>query len=225
MEILNMATKATKPATAKTGNSFTSLKDAGFQQAGLHSTLSEIARFVISQDASFPNEVSSEVRDALYEGYRLRFSQLKPAKTYAVINDHYVEATPDHLGNDKVEKIAVGVEYAFSYSQQEFGKLKNTKPALHALIGAVRDTTVSYCSNRLGDLKRTAKTVLGEDKPKDRKRSANKDFAEFVDEWFKTTAPDRLKSANARGDASAQIKRFNDAKVAFMTKWLHADAK
>jgi hypothetical protein len=222
---LNMASKATKSAKTQTSTSFTSLKDAGFQQAGTHSTMADIARYVMSQDATFPAEVSQTVRDALYEGYRLKFSHLNPAKPYAVINDHYVEATQEHLTNDKVEKILVGVEYAFSYSQQEFGKLKNTKPALHALIGGVRDKTVSYCSNRLGDLKRTAKTVLGEDKPKDRKRSANKDFAEFVDEWFKTSAPDRLKSANARGDASADIKRFNDAKVAFMTKWRHADAK
>lgn len=219
--------KATKSATTQTSIvGFSSIKDAGFQQAGAYQTTENIARYVVSQDASFPETVSDEVRDALYEGYRLKFAQLEPAKTYAVINDHYVLATPEHESSASVEKISIGVEYGYSFSQQEFGKLKNTKPALHALIKDVREKTQNYCSNRLGDLKRTAKKILALQKGETvGTRSANKDFAEFVDTWFNDLALTKLKTAKSRGDSTADEKRFNAAKVAFMTKWIHSDAK
>ena len=66
-------------------------------------------------------------------------------------------------------------------------------------------------------MKRAATKILNEGK--ERQRGVNKDFYEFVEAWFKDTAPDRLKSAKNRGDTSADDKRFNEAKVAFMVKW------
>ena len=207
-----------KPAAAFTRTpSFTSLKDSAFQQAGAAQTLESVARYAIEKIEGFPKEVPSEAKDELYEGYRMKFDALNPKKTYAVINDHYVLATQEHMDAKNVEKIEVGVAYAFSYSSQEFGKLANTRPALHALIKEVREKCSTYCSNRMGDLKRAANKILNEGK--ERNRSANKDFAEFVDAWMKDSAPTRLKSAKARGDATADEKRFNEAKVAFMVKW------
>jgi hypothetical protein len=69
----------------------------------------------------------------------------------------------------------------------------------------------------MSDLKRRANTILNEGK--ERTRTANKNFAEFVDEWFKEIAPTRLKGAKNRGDSTAMDKKFNEAKVAFMVKW------
>ena len=207
-----------KPAVAFTQTpSFTSLKDSAFQQAGAAQTLESVARYAIERIEGFPKEVPSEAKDELYEGYRMKFDALNPKQTYAVINDHYVLATQEHMDAKNVEKIEIGVAYAFSYSSQEFGKLANTRPALHALIKEVREKCSTYCSNRLGDLKLAATKILNEGK--ERNRSANKDFAEFVDAWMKDSAPTRLKSAKARGDATADEKRFNEAKVAFMVKW------
>ena len=194
-----------------------SLKDGAFQQAGAAQTLEDVARYVLSKVPGFPKDIPTEGRDELYEGYRMKFDILKPKQTYAVINDHIVLATPEHLAAKNVEKIEIGVAYAFSYSSQEFGKLANTRPELHKLVKEVRDACSTYCSNRYGDLKRAANKILNEGK--ERQRGANKDFAEFVETWFKDTAPDRLKSASARGDATANDKRFNEAKVAFMVKW------
>ncbi len=196
---------------------FKSLKDSAFQQAGAAQTLEDVARYVLGLVPGFPKDIPSETRDELYDGYRMKFDTLKPAQTYAVINDHIVLATDEHKKAKNVEKIDIGVAYAFSYSSQEFGKLANTRPELHKLLKDVRDTCNTYCSNRLGDLKRAATKILNNGK--DRQRGANKDFAEFVEAWFKDTAPDRLKSASARGDSSADSKRFNEAKVAFMVKW------
>jgi hypothetical protein len=200
-----------------TEKTFKSLKDSAFQQAGAAQTLEDVARYVLGLVPGFPKDIPSETRDELYDGYRMKFDTLKPAQTYAVINDHIVLATDEHIKAKNVEKIVIGVAYAFSYSSQEFGKLANTRPELHKLLKDVRDNCSTYCSNRLGDLKRAATKILNNGK--DRQRGANKDFAEFIEAWFKDTAPDRLKSALARGDISADSKRFNEAKVAFMVKW------
>ena len=196
---------------------FTSLKDLGYQQAGNFEKSISMAQYALDNIVGFPADVPSEAKDSLYEGYRMKFNELQPTKMYAVINDHYVHATPEHIAAKNVEKIEIGVAYAYSYSSQEFGKLANTNPALHGLIKEIREKCSTYCSNRLGDLKRAAKTILNKDKT--RERTANKDFAEFVEAWFKDTAPDRLKSASSRGDSSADAKRFNEAKVAFMVRW------
>lgn len=218
-----MATKAKKDVEFATQPAFTSLKDSAFQQAGAHQTLESVARYALAQIKDFPKEVPTEAKDALYEGYRMKFNALQPALMYAVINGHYVRASIEHCANDSVEKIEIGVPYAYSYSAQEFGKLANTNPALHALIKEIREKCSTYCSNRLGDLKRAANKILNEGK--ERNRGVNKDFGEFIEDWFKEVAPTRLISAKNRGDKSADDKRFNEAKVAFMVKWRHADAK
>ena len=212
-----MATSAAKVVESATQVSFTSLKDSAFQQAGAHQTLESVAQYVLANVKDFPKEVPSEAKDALYEGYRMKFDALKPAVMYAVINGHYVLASEEHKTAKNVEKVEIGIPYAYSYSAQEFGKLANTNPALHALVKEIREKTSTYCSNRLGDLKRAATRILNDGQ--DRKRTANKDFAEFVEEWFKETAPTRLKSASSRRDATADDKRFNEAKVAFMVIW------
>ena len=218
-----MANKAPKVVESATQVSFTSLKDSAFQQAGAHQTLESVAQYVLANVKDFPKEIPSEAKDSLYEGYRMKFDVLKPAVMYAVINGHYVLASEEHKAAKNVEKVEIGIPYAYSYSAQEFGKLANTNPALHALVKEIREKCSTYCSNRLGDLKRAATRILNEGK--DRKRTANKDFAEFIDDWFKETAPTRLKSAKSRSDKSADEKRFNEAKVAFMVVWKHSDAK
>lgn len=219
----------TKPKTAKSetstspvadamlNNSFASFKDGAFQQAGADSTLESFARYCIEKISGFPKEIPSEAKDEIYEGYRMRFDQLFPKKVYAVIDGHYVRATQEHMDALSVEKIEIGVAYAYSYTSQEFGKLANTRPALHNLVKMIREKCSTYCSNRMSDLKRRANTILNEGK--ERTRTANKNFEEFVEEWFKETAPTRFKGAKARGDTTANEKRFNDAKVAFMVKW------
>jgi len=218
-----MAKSAVKALESAKQVSFTSLKDSAFQQAGAHQTLESVARYALEKIKDFPKEVPTEAKDSLYEGYRMKFDALQPAVMYAVINGHYVLASEEHKAAKNVEKVEIGVPYAYSYSAQEFGKLANTNPALHALVKGIREKTSTYCSNRLGDLKRAATRILNDGK--ERQRGVNKDFAEFVEAWFKDTAPDRLKSAKHRGDTSADDKRFNEAKVAFMVAWKHSEAK
>ena len=197
---------------------FTSLSDAAYKQAGAFEVTDSVAHFVISKAPTFPDDVPSEVKDELYKGYRQKFSQLKGVTQYAVIGDHIVVATEEHKANAKVEKIEIGVEYAFSYTSQEFGKLRNERPALHTIIAEVREKSATYCSNRLADLKRAVRKI--KNAGVERQRTANKNFAEYIDKFF-VDSLDRLKSAKARGDNTADVDRFNKAKVAFMTAWKH----
>jgi hypothetical protein len=122
------------------------------------------------------------------------------------VNDHYILATPEQIKNAKVEKIEVGVAYAFAYSSQEFGKLKNTNPALHGIVKVIRDDVADYCSNRLGDLKRACKRILA-------KRNGNTttrttlDFAESMLKAFEAQEKS-VKVKQAKGDTTANSAKF-----------------
>ena len=205
-----MAKTATQPEVVK------DLESLGYQQAGNFEASQVLVRFALDNIKGFPDDVPSESRDTLYKGYRKRLNELNPAKTYAVIGGHYVTPTSEQLTNNKVEKVVIGVEYAFSFTSQEFGKLAQQNPELHKLVKDIRERTSTYCSNRLADLKRAARKVLNAGK--ERKRVGNKNFSEFIDEFF-TSAFDRLRTAKARGDQDADEARFTRAKVAFMVEW------
>ena len=187
-------------------STFTSLKDLGYQQAGTGDSLDNQAEYALQHISGFPEDISSEAREMLYEGYRQRKSERNPAKAYAVVNDHYVLATPEHIKNAKIEKIEIGVAYAFSYSSQEFGKLKNTNPALHGIIKLIRDDVGDYCSNRLGDLKRACKKILAKRNGTTSTRTTL-DFAESMSKTFEAQEKS-VKVKQAKGDTTANSAKF-----------------
>ena len=184
--------------------SISSLKDLGYQQAKTGDSLDTQAQFALDNITGFPEDVPSEAKDALYDGYRMRYSERKPATMYAVINDHYVLATPEQVQNKKVEKVEMGVAYAFSYSSQEFGKLKNTNPALHGIIKTIRDDVADYCSNRLGDLKRASKKLIAK---KDGTSRITLDFAQSMLKAFEAQEKS-VKVKQAKGDTTANSAKF-----------------
>jgi hypothetical protein len=184
--------------------SISSLKDLGYQQAKTGDSLETQAQFALDNITGFPEDVPSEAKEALYDGYRMRYSERKPATMYAVINDHYVLATEEHLKNKKVEKVEMGVAYAFSYSSQEFGKLKNTNPALHGIIKTIRDDVADYCSNRLGDLKRASKKLIAK---KDGTSRITLDFAQSMLKAFEAQEKS-VKVKQAKGDTTANSAQF-----------------
>jgi hypothetical protein len=155
--------------------------------------------------------VPAEARAELYEGYRLRCNDNKPPITYAMIDGHYVLATEEHIKNKKVEKIEIGVAYAFSYTSQEFGKLANTNPALHKIIQKWRSDVVDYCSNRLGDLKAKANKLLKKGQPSTR---TTLDFVQSMTNVF-TAQEKSVKVKQAKGDTTADPAKFKIAVTAF----------
>lgn len=192
-----------------------SLKDLGYQQAKTGDSLETQAQFALDNITGFPEDVPSEAKDALYDGYRMRYSERKPATMYAVINDHYVIATDEHVKNKKIEKIEIGVAYAFAYSSQEFGKLKNANPALHGIIKVIRDDVADYCSNRLGDLKRAAKRLITK---LDGASRTTLDFAQSMLKAFEAQEKS-VKIKQAKGDTTADTAKFSLAVKAFWTTY------
>lgn len=195
----------------------TSLKDGAYKQAVANDRMRLVARYVMEQSKGFPETVADEVKEQLYDGYRLRFNEVNKPSTYAVVNDHYllIDGSNPALENEK-EKVVIGVDYCFAYSQQQYGKLKNENPYLHAIVKEWRDKVNTYCSNRLGDLKRQARTILNENVKKE--RGATADFAKRLDEVFKDLAV-KCKNAKARGDETADEGKYATARQAFMTAW------
>jgi len=198
----------------------TSLKDGAYKQAVANDRMRGVARFVMDQAKGFPETVADEVKEQLYDGYRLRFNEVNKAERYAIVNDHYllIDGSNPAL-EDEREKVVVGVDYAFSFSQQQYGKLKNENPYLHAIIKSWRDKVNTYCSNRLGDLKRQARTILNEGKTKE--RGATLDFNQRVVEVFKGDQGliVKCKNAKSRGDETANEAKLKLAVDAFMVQW------
>ena len=190
---------------------FASLRDMGYQQAKTGDNLTTQAQFAIDTIMGFPADIPAEAKSELYAGYQLRYNENHPAETYAVINGHYVKATDEQVKNKKVEKVEIGVAYAFSYSSQEFGKLANTNPALHAIVKKWRSDVSDYCSNRLGDLKRAATKLLNKGKTTQRQTL---DFAESAKKVFDQLG-NSVKVKAGRGDTTADPVKFKQAVDAF----------
>ena len=190
---------------------FASLRDMGYQQAKTGDNLTTQAQFAIDTITGFPADIPAEAKSELYAGYQLRYNENHPAETYAVINGHYVKATDEQVKNKKVEKVEIGVAYAFSYSSQEFGKLANTNPALHAIVKKWRSDVSDYCSNRLGDLKSKATKLLNKGKTSTR---TTLDFVQSVTKTFEQL-DSSAKVKQSRGDTTADPVKFRTAVTAF----------
>lgn len=190
---------------------YKSLRDMGYAQAKTGDSLAEQAQFALDNIPGFPADVPAEARAELYSGYQLRFNENRPPVTYAVINGHYTLATGEQLSNTKVEKIDIGVAYAFSYSSQEFGKLASTNPALHTILKKWRDDVSDYSSNRLRELKNAATKLLNAGKTQQRKTL---DFAESMTKVFEAQAKS-VKVKAGRGDSTADEAKYKVAVAAF----------
>jgi hypothetical protein len=194
---------------------FASIRDFGYQQAKTGDSLVNQAQYALDNFTGFPEDIPAETKSELYSGYQLRFGENNPAKMYAVINDHYVLATEEHVKNKKVEKIEMGVAYAYSYSSQEFGKLANTNPALHKLVKVTRDKFTTYASNKLGDLRREAKKILNAGKTSTR---TTMDFTQSMTKLFDAQSKS-VKVKQDRGDTTADLVKFKSAVKAFWTAY------
>jgi hypothetical protein len=194
---------------------YKSLTDLGYAQAKTSDTLTEQAKYAIEHIAGFPADISPESKAELYTGYQKRWAEKHPAEVYAVINGHYVKATPEHVANKSVEKISVGLDFAFSMTSQDFGKLKNTEPEKHALVAKVREQVSVYCSNRLGDLKRAATKLLNVNAERTR---TTLDFTQSVQKVFDALSKS-VKVKNGKGDTTAEPAKFALAVKAFWTTY------
>lgn len=186
-----------------------SKKDLGYRAAKQRDGFGSLKAWGKAHVVGFPSDISKDDELEIKSGMQQRYAELKPAIEYGVVEGQYLPLSG--LASRPKEVVKIGVEYAYSFTQQQFGKLKGENPNLHKVIKEVRDNTSTYVSNTYKELTKPESVK--------RERGASKDFDEFVKAWFDDTAKTRLVSAKARGDLTADDKRFSKAKVAFMTIW------
>ena len=199
----------------------TSLKDGAYKQARAGDTVKSVARYCLSNVVGFPEDIPKDALEQLNEGYRLRFSENNPPKQYAVIDDKYLLVNDSNNLKEASNKKLIGVDFAFSFNQQVFGKLKETEPYMYPIVKQIRKEVQTYCSNRINDLKREARRIQNEGK--ENARTAVKDFTEVVDAVFndgKTGLIARCGSAKKRDDVTADLDKLKQSIKAFNLVWL-----
>lgn len=205
----------TKTAIAVDAIMPTSNKDAAYKFARAGETSTTIARYIVDNNPSFPDEVSKELKADLNAGFMLRASELWGDEFYKLGDG----GTYIPMGNSIVLKnvapegsIRVGLSYCFAMSQQEFGQLKNKDPQLHGIVKPMRDKFSKYSHNNISALKLAARTLLNDGKS--RERGATKNFTEALTDMFEAYDK-RVKNAEARNDETASHVQFRVARDAF----------
>jgi hypothetical protein len=224
-----MATK-TKIAMAITSVDVTpiaSLTDLGYRQGATRDALQNQARYAIDNIVGFPEEIDDASKSQLEKGYMMRYNDNYPAKTYGIVDGNYLDfATLEKDAQAKIkEKVEIGVDVVFSYTQQEYGKLKSTDPAKYAAFKPWREAFIDYKSGCLSDLKAAARKLL---KKKDgAERAPNLDFAEWIERKDGTDTVGvladmitRCRTASKRKDATADLERLTKSIAAFKAIWI-----
>ena len=127
------------------------IKSQGYAQAVAVDSIYAIAQWCLANISGFPVKADIDVkaREQLYAGYRLRRNEI---------------FKPESSVTDGGKEIAVSVDIAYSYTSNEFGKLKESQPLLHKAVGEVRIATDKYCSQRYSRLLQTGVAILNEGK-------------------------------------------------------------
>lgn len=158
----------------------------------------------------------------------MRYNDNNPPVTYGIVDGNYlVLDSLDKDMQDKVkEKVVIGVDVVFSYTQQEYGKFKASDPAKYAAYSVWREGFIDYRSGCLSDLKAAARKELKKISG-DTERAPNLDFAEYIERKDGTTnigvlvdMQTRCRTAHKRKDATADLERLNKAIAAFKAIWI-----
>ena len=197
----------------------TNLEDLGFKHGSALKTVNHLAKWALDNVKGFPSEVSSDDVLTVRKGYAHRWSLDHPAVEYVVIEGNYLRASDLKDIPAKAERVIIGHDVAFSFTQQQAGKLKEThSPEYHKLIADVRQAVNAYTSNCWGKLVTAGNTVKLELSGVKKERTANLDFDEYLyhkDKGVFNAMQTRCKNARAKGDMTADEKRLQKAIVAF----------
>jgi hypothetical protein len=203
----------------------TSLEDLGFKHGGALNTVKQLASWAIDNVKGFPENVSADDVLSVRKGYLHRYSLDNPAKTYVVIENKLCLESDLVLSGIDIPKTAerrnIGVDYAFSFTSQEAGKLKESESepkGTYKIVSEIRTDANKYTSNAWGKLVTEGVKVSNDRKGIKPERKANLDFYEFLydkDKGVLSLMQTRCKNAKVKGDSTADEKRLAKAIVAF----------
>jgi hypothetical protein len=173
----------------------------------------------------FPESASADDVLKVRKGYLHRYSLDNPAKTYVVIENKLCLESDLVLSGIDIPKTAerrnIGVDYAFSFTSQEAGKLKESESepkGTYKIVSEIRTDANKYTSNAWGKLVTEGVKVSNDRKGIKPERKANLDFYEFLydkDKGVLSIMQTRCKNAKVKGDSTADEKRLAKAIVAF----------
>jgi hypothetical protein len=203
----------------------TSLEDLGFKHGGALNTVKQLASWAIDNVKGFPESVSADDILTVRKGYLHRYALDNPAKTYIVIEDKLCLENDLVLSGIDIPKNAerrnIGVDYAFSFTSQEAGKLKESESepkGTYKIVSEIRTDANKYTSNAWGKLVTEGVKVSNARKGIKPERKANLDFYEFLydsDKGILSLMQTRCKNAKVKGDTTADEKKLNKAIIAF----------
>jgi len=219
-----MQSKVKKPETI-VSTEIVSLEDAGYKTASNLDGNYSIARFVMSQDSKFPNEITDETKRSLYVGFQRKNNENVGHKYYYYSRDDKtgqnvlipIKALED--APKGTETVDVTVDYAMSLSTYEYSQLRDTNPALKPIVKDRREAFSKYASECLKSLASCANKILNGDKPKERKPNDN--FRQAIEKIFngdgvKNGGLDKkVKLSVSNGDVTADEVMYRMAKEAF----------
>jgi len=210
-------TKA-KTQTAKAVTTFTSITDVALQHGRAEGNIKACAEYALDYVKGFPvqENMSDENIEALKLGYAMAHKETYKAKTYAIINGQYFEASPDHIANPKVEKINVSVEFAMSFTANEMGTEFKDRPQLKEIIGKVRKAHQTYISDTFKELLKRGVKILKERSGIVAERKVVL-FKDTVGDFFDAQEKSVKVKQTQRGDATAHPDKFKEAVKAFWT--------
>jgi hypothetical protein len=197
---------------------FTSVSDIALQHGQAESKKTACAEYALDNVKGFPvlKEVSEENVKALRDGYSLHHRNVFKPKTYAVISGQYFEATPDHLANDKVEKINATIDWAMVWTPNEMTTEFKDRPELKKIVEKVRKAHNTYISDTLGKLVKEGEKILKKRAGIATERNVVL-FVNTVNKFFTAQEKSVKVKQTQRMDATANPEKFKEAVKAF---WL-----
>ena len=204
-------------------NNPTSLPDLGYRHGGALHTVKQLAVWALDGGVKgFPDNVSDEDTLSIRQGYKRKHSELNPATQYCIIEGKYLKVSDMQLQGIELPKnpevVNIGVDYAFSFTQQQAGKLKEThNPTLHKIVADIRTRCNKYETTTFAKLQAEGNKILKERKGEVTQRKGNLAFMEWLynDKGVFDTMKTRCKNAKAKGDEFADVAKLDKAISAF----------
>lgn len=199
------------------------LADLGYRHGGALHTVKQLAVWALDGGVKgFPDNISDDDITEIRSGYKRKHSELNPPTQYCIVEGQYLKVSDMKLQGiefpKKPEIVNIGVDYAFSFTQQQAGKLKEThNPILHKIVAEIRTACNKYESTTLGKLIAEGKKIVKERKGIKTERKGNLSFNEYLynDKGVFDTMRTRCKNAKAKGDEFADLAKLDKAIIAF----------
>jgi len=205
-----------------------SIKDGAFQQAVQHNAGQNLTRrmmeFIPNLGAD-DDAITDDVRSELRSGYAMYWDTINPTRYFVAADNNWVECKTEEemMSHKKADKFMLDVHTAFGYSAQAFGALKNEEPKKYALVTETRTKFNKYCSNRINELKSSAKKIYNEMHGIQRERASTAVFGDWLmvgDKSALSNIRQRCVNAKARGnDETADLTKLDKALAAFKAVW------